>query len=559
MPYLLVTENCSWNFELGNLGKSRAGINKRTAYIYLMQEIALWLNLLMPRGISYFRSNLNFFWLGVVTEFSFTSGAAINRFITESSHGVKKSPNSCSGIGTLSAVLESMKFLLVASLRYSRAKRKTLHLDNSDKTKDVLNLMVVDYTAHTLKQSKSDSCFCSGYWGPLSDALDGGSKSTTYLHIHYPAAEFKNLVETRLRLGKWNFNSQNCLHLLLQDFFTWRVSWQTFCDYSRIFFFVLFSNFALASRSDFRPFFRRIQSNWHTSLVGAGALQTLFLANLFEKALSSVPYQSIGLYLQEGQPWEFAFIAAWRRVGHGKLIGVPHSTVRYWDLRYARDSRVYRRDGPDAMPRPDFVAVNGPAAKRQFLSDGYPENELVEVEALRYLHLLEQDEKGVLQGMSQPARMLLLGEYELESTIRLMDAIKHGKTTGLFDIEVRIRPHPAAPKNPDFQKFGVEISEASSLKEDVRAADVVVAMTTTSAVLDAYCLGIPVIVLEDPNCLNGSPLLGREDVPFVRTPEELAAAIDAILADPPPRVFRGHQFFYLDEGLPRWGALLGLP
>jgi hypothetical protein len=52
--------------------------------------------------------------------------------------------------------------------------------------------------------------------------------------------------------------------------------------------------------------------------------------------------------------------------------------------------------------------------------------------------------------------------------------------------------------------------------------------------------------------------MGRDDVSYVRTPQELAAAIDAILADPPPRVFRGHEYFYLDKELPRWRALLEL-
>ena len=45
------------------------------------------------------------------------------------------------------------------------------------------------------------------------------------------------------------------------------------------------------------------------------------------------------------------------------------------------------------MPIPDRVAVNGPVAREAYLEGGYPEADLVEVEALRYLHIDKIDNK----------------------------------------------------------------------------------------------------------------------------------------------------------------------
>jgi surface carbohydrate biosynthesis protein (TIGR04326 family) len=372
-----------------------------------------------------------------------------------------------------------------------------------------------------------------------------------FIHIHYPFGPLSVFPEAQKEISRWNTRTHQTRHILLQEFTTSQLLGKTISDWLTMRTKSKFLRKRLAEEERFREKWAEIDNVWNDAYFGSRAVYFTYMLNLFESLLGRIPKQPLGIYLMEGQPWEFAFISAWRRFGHGKLIGVPHSTIRYWDLRYARDPRVYQLTGPYAMPRPDVVAVNGPAAKAQLLSDEYPE-------ALRYLHLLEQSDSGSLRKPSLRAQVLLLGEYEFDSTTQLLDATLTAKSVGLRDMEIRIRPHPAAPKNPDFQKFGVEISAASSVGEDVRAADLVVAMSTTSAVLDAYCLGIPVIVIEDPNRLNGSPLLGREDVPFVRTPEELAAAMDAILADPPPRVFRGHEFFYLDKDLPRWRALLGL-
>ena len=133
-------------------------------------------------------------------------------------------------------------------------------------------------------------------------------------------------------------------------------------------------------------------------MLGPVAISNALFLNLFEQVLKSQSYQKMGFYLLENQAWERALIYAWKASGHGDLIGVQHSTVRYWDLRYFSDFRNYERKNCNDMPIPDRVALNGKVSITAYRDGGYPENMLVEVEALRYLHLAEALKISTING-----------------------------------------------------------------------------------------------------------------------------------------------------------------
>ena len=79
--------------------------------------------------------------------------------------------------------------------------------------------------------------------------------------------------------------------------------------------------------------------------------------------------------------------------------------------------------------------------------------------------------------------------------------------------------------------------------------------STTSASVDAYCAGKPVIIFLDHVSLNQSPLRGVEGISYVSSPEELAAILNRIDQMKTIQISR-KDFFYLDSELPRWTELL---
>ncbi|MFM8852826.1 MAG: hypothetical protein ACKOGL_06475, partial [Acidimicrobiaceae bacterium] len=169
---------------------------------------------------------------------------------------------------------------------------------------------------------------------------------------------------------------------------------------------------------DFWPLFKR---EWFNSYRGYEALVNCLRFNRLESLISTMPHQKLGVYLIENQPWEMAMIHLWRKFRHGKLIGVAHSTVRFWDLRLMSDTRQFNSNS--AMPRPNCVAVNGALAKSSLLESGYPASEVVEVEALMYLHLKATKTK---HKSNSPKTILVATDYldsATQAQLRLLEQV----------------------------------------------------------------------------------------------------------------------------------------
>ena len=85
--------------------------------------------------------------------------------------------------------------------------------------------------------------------------------------------------------------------------------------------------------------------------------------------------------------------------------------------------------------------------------------------------------------------------------------------------------------------------------------DVVFTSNITSAAVDAYCAGAPVVSVLEGETINMSPLRGLSGVVYVTNPAEL---VDALRTAQSRTGVIDKPFFYLDKGLPRWQKLLNL-
>lgn len=287
------------------------------------------------------------------------------------------------------------------------------------------------------------------------------------------------------------------------------------------------------------------------------AMSNLLYLNLFEAALKKLPKQQQGVYLQENMGWEFGLVHAWRAAAHGRLIGAPHSTVRFWDLRYFFDPHSYLRTGHNDLPLPDRVACNGPVMRVAYQQGGYPAESLLDVEALRYLHLGQRQgaRDSVSNRTNEPARLLILGDYlasNTQSQIRLLE-----QTVSLMSQPMRIivKPHPNCPVQPgDYPALHMQVS-MEPIAKLLAECDVAYASSATSAAVDAFCAGVPVISVLDTNTLNLSPLRGCEGAVFARNPEELAIALTSVISDQ-NKCNTGREFFSTNLNLPKWQELL---
>jgi surface carbohydrate biosynthesis protein (TIGR04326 family) len=310
------------------------------------------------------------------------------------------------------------------------------------------------------------------------------------------------------------------------------------------------------------PLLRR---DWKTSLTGPVALSNCLWVELFDSALGKLPHQKIGLYLWENQGWENALLRAWHRHGHGQIIGVPHATVVYWHLNNFDDRRTFATAQRCAKLLPDRLAVNGMMAHNAFLKTGYPAERFADVEALRFQYLLKFESGAskktgtgqIRTGDSQvswPAKILILGDFTYKRTLKML-ACMEGALKLLNDgFSVMLKPHPVCPierKDRPTLAFDLTYEPLAEIMDDF---DFAFSSNTSSAGLDALLAGLPVAVFLDDQDFNHSPLRGAENVLFVSTASELAAALESRKSTGMPAA--PEDFFWLDGRLPRWERLL---
>jgi len=297
-----------------------------------------------------------------------------------------------------------------------------------------------------------------------------------------------------------------------------------------------------------------LQRDLNESLHGQTALNNILYFKLFQQAFESLPNQSKCFYLQENQGWEFGLIQAWRTLTHGDLVGVPHSTVRYWDLRYFFDIRSFN---DEKIPSPNKIAVNGKAAHKMYIQGGYPQKDLVDVEALRYLYLNKinnKDEHFVFNN-NKSIQILVLGDYLAKNTHHQISILEKSFPYFSSNVKIIVKPHTNCPIIPsDYPKIKMKIS-MDPLRTLLKKCHVAYTSNLTSAAIDAYCVGLPVISCINPNSLNMSPLRSYGEVDFISTEDELVNALKKIFSKPRKNI-DPTSFFWLDHDLSRWKKLL---
>lgn len=431
-------------------------------------------------------------------------------------------------------------------------------------------IFLCSYFMHMDFSSCSKGHFNSMLWGELPNFLYRNGKQTNWIQhfLFNPEVPDARTGLGWLRLFNRDANRQGH-HAFLDTYLTWDIIGWVLKNWLKIY----ISSWRLRNiYSAFSPkgsavwLWPILQNDWRSSLSGQNAISNFLWAALFDAALKNIPHQKIGLYLCENQGWETALLHAWRKHGHGEIIGIAHTTVPFWLLPYFADPRSLKTEQSPILPLPDRLAVNGMVAWRTFVEAGYPAQRLVKVEALRYLKILRvaQDTGSGLVKRDfftstrtelQKIRVLILGEVIPESVHSFLVLIENTIKLLPLNYQFTFKPHPDYPVNlanyPVLQADEV----TGALDQILGKYDLALAANCTSASVDAYLAGLPVIVRLSGSELNLSPLRGKSNVRFVSTPVELAEALQ-LAGSSTPTGADIDDLFFLDTELPKWAHLL---
>lgn len=418
-----------------------------------------------------------------------------------------------------------------------------------------------DYFIHLDQTALQQGRFSSNFWSVLPTQLIRNNIASHWVHRYIPHNAVPTSADAVERMTQFSQqNSGLANHRAIDAVMDWKLLALVLKDYSRL---VWRSMLLRSMKYRFTPSYSKLnlwllfKNDWLISLRGSVAMMNCLSFHLIQKTLQQLPRQKLGLYLQENQGWEMALIAAWRAAGHGQLVGVVHSTVRYWDLRYFYDPRTYCRATKNALPMPDKVALNGAVAWDLYETAGYPIQKLIKVEALRYLYLLDISSRLAIGlekfsvGSRPNLRILICGDIQASLNHQLLSWLQEISRSLSVPIHFMIKPHPACMINAaDYPGLSMQISQAP-LGELFTDCDGVITSNHTSAVVDAVMCGLPVIQILDGCQFNLSPLRGDDRVCFVKSSAELKQRLmTPFLGQHNPTAY-----FYLDANISRWREL----
>jgi surface carbohydrate biosynthesis protein (TIGR04326 family) len=431
-------------------------------------------------------------------------------------------------------------------------------------------LFICSYFIHLDPTLCAQAQFHSRQWEGLPKSLHENGKSLNWIQLFLFSAVVPDLATGLRWLRQFNLDSVNQgWHVFLESYMTFGLVLRVLKDWlwlNVINWHLRNIQSAFYPEASFVWLWPILRGDWQTSINGSIAISNCFSIELFDAALADIPQQTIGLYLCENQGWEKALLRAWRKHGHGKIIGVQHATVPFWHLYYFDDPRSLNSTQRCALPLPDHLAVNGTAAWEAFIEGSYPEERLVEVEALRYLKFARvvrgaHDRASRLQKQSGSAlayvNVIVLGDMMPTSMHHFLGLLEQTCKVLPSGYRFTFKPHPGYSVSlADYPGLKAEETK-EPLGEILGAYDVAVTANSTSGSVDAYLAGLPVIIGLDGNDLNLSPLRGRRGVRFVSTCADLVDALQAAADGMNPADTDRAKFFFLDPDLGRWKRLLG--
>lgn len=399
-------------------------------------------------------------------------------------------------------------------------------------------------------------------WPNLQALLRSEGIPNNWLEMNSQSGRSPRLSHWVQQLRQYNkHSSQNEVHVVLDSFLSTQVLLRVTVTYLKlVLVFLRLGSRRVSSSLVNRPWLWPLHADaWKQSMIGHVAVENLFWFVLFDKALEGVSPQRRGFYLSEGQSWEAAFISAWQRHGLGDLVAVPHSTIRFWDLRCYPDTGATSER--DAFPRPvaNTVAVNGPLSRAVLNGPGLPPRSTVECEALRYQHLGSADRwTPCSQDSGQPLRVLLVTDYLQTLNEAMIRVIREASPLLQPGTQFTMKPQPYGTGSASLLEHLAMDVRDEAISQLVHDFDIALVSSSTSAVLDLYILGIPVVVFQHDNNLDFSPLKGSAELPTVGTAGELAQALEdaADMSEPPARA---NNLLFLDPSLDRWRVLVGAP
>lgn len=413
------------------------------------------------------------------------------------------------------------------------------------------------------KNMAENGDYYSRQWGKLPQYINDCGHKTFHLENFVRSPDISSPNYAKKLLKSLNTRRVNRNHVFLDEHLSFRMLRIVFFEYLKLLFtsidYLKIKEAFDLKRTDLN-LWELTKRDWFSSTVGKVAVSNLILIYLFESHLNKISFQKIGFYLCENMGWERALIHAWQNNNHGRLIAVPHATIRFWDLRYFSDKRINMNSDIYSIPVPNNYALNGEEALKFFLENKYPKSKILKSEALRYQFLDNHIPKygnnliNNIQNNNKSKKLLVVGDMSERQTNLMLNELEFLIKNYSFKADITIKPHPVSKIiESNFPLLNLSITH-EPLQDITENFDIVFSSNSTSAGVDCFLMGKKVIIYLDHNTLNFSPLRGIDGITFVSNSNELYTELNSQTTSLHKSNIQ--EFFWIDKDLPKWKNIL---
>ena len=176
--------------------------------------------------------------------------------------------------------------------------------------------------------------FLSHYWGELPEYLSSQHISSTWFYFFSPTPSIPTSKKALDILQLLNDKSTN-YHIALESFLSPISIFKSFLSYVKYSFVgYKLESFGFLRRCLPNHFYPFLIDDFRTSTYGFQLLKSIIYHDLFVRVSLSINPHIPLLYLQENQDWEYLMLQIFGSASRSSIVGVPHTTLRFWDLRY---------------------------------------------------------------------------------------------------------------------------------------------------------------------------------------------------------------------------------
>ena len=405
-----------------------------------------------------------------------------------------------------------------------------------------------DIFVHLKEKAILTNKFHSSYWNEIVEILRNSRLSVSWVHLFYSHKMTPKFSDAKKITQNFNkYDSKNLKHLFIEDHLSIKIILKATLIYLKSFpkYYLIYRKSKIFLKYKNINFYYLLKDDFNESLFGksriTNEIRLLSFDSLFRKSIK----QKFGFYLQENQPWEIILISKWRKYNHGIIFGVPHSTVRYWDLRYF-DSIENFYIKKNILP--DSILVNSLYAYRLLKNEVFNKSRLLIVEALRYQHLVRRS-----NCVNNIGKVIVFGDFQYQTTKKILDIIQNVKLKSKQNIIFYFKQHPAFYFDLSYYDFE---EESRTTEEILFSYNVVITSDISSTSAEAYSLGLKVIQYLDGSKLNFSPIKGLEDTNVFMNTEDLYNILENREKLFTHNISNSNTYFFINKELTAWKKIL---